>query len=61
MTNFERIKNMSIDEMAKIIAKGTGLRCCDCCIRKGAAACYSEDCVANIKQYLESEAEKNDG
>lgn len=55
MKNYERIKNMSIDEMAEFIqyVQSTTLRC----------LCYSDicegfggkPCIPGIKQWLESE------
>lgn len=62
MNNFEKIKNYSIEEMAKIIWVYTAWSC-DFCI--GANCPDTEDeeppkdfCVHHIKQWLESESEE---
>lgn len=48
MNNFEKIKAMSIDEMAKLIAKLCG---------NGCETCPCNKCADSIKQWLESEEE----
>lgn len=60
MTNFERIKAMSVDEMADFINHETdGI--CSCCVRFGKSEekCYNipGECKRGIKNWLESEAE----
>lgn len=56
MTNFEHIKNMSVDEMANKINERTYG-----CILSFACPCgcsgIPEDCVSEIKEWLESEVE----
>lgn len=50
MTNYEKIKNMSIDEMAKIFCKqgfGINEKCPEC------------DCTICSKEWLESEIEED--
>lgn len=50
MTNFEKIKNMDIDEMTEFLAEK--FKCVDCeCVYN----CNS--CLFYTKQFLESEAE----
>lgn len=58
MTNYERIKAMSIDEMADFIIKETNH--CDFCSRKNSPTCVDVEggCKKYIKKYLESEAEE---
>ena len=56
MTNFERIKNMSIDEAAKDITKGISSIQCDCCIY-GEGTCNA-DCCYGIVYWLNSEVEE---
>lgn len=53
MNNFEKIKAMSIDEMAKLIAKlcGNGCETCPC---NRQYQCQDE-CADSIKQWLEGE------
>ena len=57
MTNYEKIKNMSIDEMAKKLAEETKF-----CVFVGCPEADSkittEDCRKCIKNWLESEVEK---
>ena len=57
-TNYERIKAMSIDEMAVFIIKQTNH--CDFCSRKNSHTCVDVEggCKKYIKMYLESEVEK---
>lgn len=52
MTNYERIKNMSIDEMAELISKGE----CYCCKQTTDQFCGEMACEQGVKQWLESEA-----
>ena len=59
MTNFEKIKNMSFEEMAKWFAIEIGGECyscpaCDYCIMT-----IGTSCQERIKQWLESEVEEN--
>ena len=55
MTNYEKIKNMNIDEMAKFISDSGG----DCFFCPALDSCGGNcpDCEETIKTYLESEAE----
>lgn len=53
MTNFEKIKAMTIDEMASYIVDFGG---CGYCAYKYSYSC-NEDCEYGIKKFLESEAE----
>lgn len=55
MTNYERIKNMSIDEMAEFLADNDD-NCCFC-TRRYEDVCLTPDCKYHIKQWLESEVE----
>ena len=55
MTNYERIKNMSVEEIAEILASAT------LCLNFGECEglrCGSRECQELHKQWLESEAEK---
>lgn len=59
MTNFERIKNMTADEMAELLKnKGFG-NCmyCELCMKLEPDDRYS-DCQNIIKDWLESEVEE---
>ena len=53
MTNYERIKNMSVEEMAKILASAT------LCVNFGCKGlrCGCKECQELHKQWLESEVE----
>lgn len=64
MTNFEKIKQMSIDEMANIIFNGISSDPCDYCNNQSNGD-YSHcfDCTVNtdiIVDWLESEVDSND-
>ena len=57
MTNYERIKNMSIEEMAQFINYIEGVTCW-CCNYTGHSCGNGNEpeiCVSEIKKYLESE------
>ena len=56
MTNYERIKNMKIEEMAKAIDDSDIVSQCDCCVYID--NCPNIDCKVGIKLWLESEAEE---
>lgn len=55
MTNYERIKNMSVEEIAEILASAT------LCLNFGSCEglrCGCKECQELHKQWLESEVEK---
>ena len=55
MNNFEKIKNMNIDEMAEWIINIEPLHCRNCPANK---ICFGEmDCKRTIKQWLQQESE----
>ena len=54
-TNFDRIKAMSVEEMADMLQEN--IHTCDFCIKKD-ADCREEHCKDNIKKWLESEVEE---
>jgi hypothetical protein len=58
MTNFEAIKNMTVDEMAfEIICNLKSY--CDYCVYDGTTACGDGyNCEEGIEQWLESEVSK---
>ena len=53
MTNYEKIKAMTVEEMAEHILDEFRIDCADCECRKDYC-----DCRVCIKKYLESEAEE---
>lgn len=57
MTNYERIKNMSVEEMADAIINTTDT--CELCVRSNCVSCVNAEggCTDYIKQWLESEVE----
>ena len=59
MNNFEKIKNMTLDEMAKYLTKITANYCEYCPLQK---KCENEDiyCRDSIKQWLQQESEGQD-
>lgn len=67
MTNYEKIKNMSIDEMAKLIHKIDDLSACNHClglcikddVKPDKNGCiHIEVCERGIKKWLESECDE---
>ena len=55
MTNFEKIKQMSVEEMAKTIDNAYNKNSCEvCCIYNGNCT-TNTTCTVGIKQWLESE------
>ena len=54
MTNYKKIKNMSVKEMADFIDRND---CCDCCAYRVDGCRALIDCPEGIKKWLESEAE----
>ena len=57
ITNFERIKNMSVEEMVKTIDDYRYFLACDLCVFFG-DNCPNNSCTVGIKLWLESEAEE---
>ena len=57
MTNYERIKNMSIEEMAQFINHTEAVPCLSCNYTGHSCGDGNnpEICIAEIKKYLESE------
>lgn len=63
MTNYERVKQMSIEEMVDFINHETdGI--CSCChndVRFGVERCYEQGlCARGIKMWLESEVSEDE-
>lgn len=56
MNNFERIKNMSIDEMAKYYATHLP-KCCHMCTGMKSGCLREVSCISGIKSWLESKSE----
>ena len=52
MTNFEKIKAMTVEEMAKLFSESS-FPC-------GYTDCLDENCFECVKKYLESKVEEND-
>lgn len=52
MTNYEKITNMSIDEMTEYLNCLSG---CKCCVGADLESCGKYPCETNIKKWLESE------
>lgn len=58
MTNFEKIKAMTIEEMAKTIDNAYNKNSCEvCCIYNGNCT-TNTTCTVGIKHWLESEVEE---
>ena len=54
MTNFERIKAMTLQEFAKWFEETSVCECCAC--GNSRRACTGVTCTLNIKRWLEQEA-----
>ena len=55
MNNFEKIKNMTLDEMAEYLAN---MECDTCCVYSDKTDCLEgSDCFTGIKQWLQVESE----
>ena len=54
MTNLDRIKNMTVDELAELL----GTKACECCAYLSFAPCGfgAPACEEGIKKWLEQEA-----
>lgn len=61
MTNYDRIKQMSIEEMANFINNDCN-GVCGCCVFRANTRCYEDEdkCKLGIKEWLEQEVEEND-
>ena len=64
MTNYERIKNMSVEEMAKWILGGISCDPCDYCLHNDYACemeygCDNVNDEDTLKEWLESEVDNN--
>ena len=60
MNNFEKIKQMNIDEMAEFFSKAYYGHCPDCpCYKQkyGYCNCNKFCCIKNLKSWLQSESE----
>lgn len=57
MTNFERIKAMSAEEMAKEFSGNFGWSCDGCRFYGSCDALFVVECVARWRNWLESEAD----
>lgn len=55
MTNYEKIKQMSVEEMAECLGTKTA---CDFCVTLDEDDCVNNKCIDNIKDWLESEVEE---
>ena len=55
MTNYERIKAMSVEEVAKELAKDSA---CEFCKMRDEQSCDRITCEQGIIQWLESEVEE---
>ena len=53
MTNLERIKNMTVAELAEWLEE---ISPCKCCVRRNKRACGGVSCRLGIKRWLEQEA-----
>lgn len=58
MTQYEKIKAMSIEEMAELLDFGE----CNCCVyynKHGVSSCGAHECIEGVMKWLESEVEEN--
>ena len=56
MTNYERIKSMTIEEITELIARSDFS--CDYCVVKSGMNCGNISCDDGVRAYLESEVEE---
>lgn len=55
-TNYQKIKSMSLDEMAELLAY---MECDTCCVYGDKTDCLEgSDCFTGIKQWLQEESEE---
>lgn len=59
MTNYEKIKNMSVEKMAKEIFDKVEEGCRYCSRRRCSPIATEQDCIGGIVEYLNSEAMPN--
>ena len=60
MTNFEKIKAMSVEEMANFILTVNKITDCDTCIAYGICSMkYGVSCRKHMTEWLESEVEED--
>lgn len=57
-TNYEKIKNMTLDEMAEFLTDRSACDTCDCDMEEN--KCMAVGCLDGIKQWLQQESENND-
>ena len=53
MNNYEKIKNMTLDEMAEFLDRKSNH---ECCYHHYNGSCIGHDCIDGVKQWLESES-----
>lgn len=53
MTNYERINDMSVEEMAAWLFKTSDCSCCAYC--RDRYACSKSECIDGIKRWLKNE------
>lgn len=58
MTNYEKIRNMSVTEMADFFDSFERTAGCDICSYNGMGMCPKRECTEGIKEYLEREVEE---
>ncbi len=58
MTNYEAIRNMSIEEMAEFLDNHVIRSCLHCSYRNEDGNCYDRNCKLGYKKWLESEVKK---
>lgn len=56
-TNYERIKNMTVEEMAELLGGSEVIPCENCNKLPAPQYCNKEDCIDTAKQWLQSESE----
>lgn len=60
MTNYEKIKSMSVEEMAEFMRRINHIYACDECVAYGSCPMtYGVSCKRFIAEWLESEAEED--
>lgn len=59
-TNYDRIRNMNVDELAEFLEEFKKYRCPNCAYHYEEEPCFDKYCENGLKQWLESEVDTND-
>ena len=57
-TNYDRIRNMSVEEFVQFLEDYRHYRCLNCIYHYEKGSCFDKLCVNGIKKYFESESKE---